>query len=802
MSRTIVAVLTGASSLISICPAFAEKENSNVISAESSMAKNGGTLDAIIVTARRREENLQDVPTSVSVLGADDIEELQLRDFSELEKVFAGLSLPSAGVAAVRGISFNQAASGNNATIGFFVNDAPVVSSDLFRTMFDIGQIELLRGPQGTLRGKASPSGALTLTTRRPDLQSVGGYVNTTGTHRGGTNFNGAFGVPLIEGILAVRLAGLIDESDEDYVKSLNSETDPLNRTKALRGTVLFQPYNDLEIVFTAQRYKDRGRSYIQLESSSVSASSFIVPDDRRALMDSPQLVETENTNYNLQVEWSFAGQRLNYVGQRTLEYVETQERSDIGELFGPTSPIAYQGFGTFTDRDVKTWAHEVRLASEDRLFNVLNYTLGIFHNTLDAPSTFYTPQAINVPAGTTLVTKALRLKEDEETSIFGNLTLHLGERTELSVGARHIDFKINADLCSWNGFFSSEPLIGPVEFTTACALVSSFKQREKFDTWIWSTSLEHEFTDALMAYALIGTSWRPGVFPGGLDASSLSERQRSFLALPPEESTSYEVGFKSSLLEGRMTLNFAAFYQDFEDYPFRPSTPLTFVAPTSSGALRAQTRAIFVAAVPVEVWGGELEWRFMPNENWNLGANVAFAKSKIKNGLVPCNDYLAPFGKADPAGSTYTAAQIVVATNGENIGACRLTASASTSPEWSANANAEYRLALTHSTEGFVRGLVSFFGHNDNDVLNSIDDVNDYSLVSLYMGIRDHSGNWELSLYGKNLTDTLRVLRRDSSDLAGPPSLTPLGTQPYRRIEVNLPREFGLDFRYSFGSR
>lgn len=433
MNRTKVVILASAGSLIVSGLAWAQEGNSEVVSAESSMAKDS-TLDVIIVSARRREENLQDVPTSLSVLGADDIEELNLRDFSELDKVFAGLSLPSTGVATVRGISFNQSASGNNATIGFYVNDAPVVSSDLFRTMFDIGQIELLRGPQGTLRGKGSPSGALTLTTRRPNLESVGGYINTTGTHRGGTNFNGAIGVPLVEGILAVRLAGLVDESDEDYVKSLNNTSDSLSRTKALRGTVLFQPYNDLEIIFTAQQYKDRGRSYYQLESSSeVSGSPFIEPDDRQALMDSPELAETENTNYNLQVGWSFAGQRLNYVGQRTLEYVETQQRSDIGELFGPTSPVAYQGFGTFTDRDVKTWAHEVRLTSEDRLFNVFDYTLGIFHNTLDAPSTFYTPQAIRLSEGTTFVTKALRLKEDEETSIFGNLTLHLGEVTELS---------------------------------------------------------------------------------------------------------------------------------------------------------------------------------------------------------------------------------------------------------------------------------------------------------------------------------------------------------------------------------
>src|SRR3546814_10786012 len=77
--------------------------------------------------------------------------------------------------ATIRGASF-QVESGSSPTVEFYLNDAPIQSNSLFNSMFDVGQIEVLRGPQGTLRGRASPSGSITVTTQKPDLYESGGY--------------------------------------------------------------------------------------------------------------------------------------------------------------------------------------------------------------------------------------------------------------------------------------------------------------------------------------------------------------------------------------------------------------------------------------------------------------------------------------------------------------------------------------------------------------------------------------------------------------------------------------------------
>ena len=93
----------------------------------------------------------------------------------------------------------------------------------IFGQQFDLGQIEVLRGPQGTLRGRASPSGSITVTTRRPNLFEVGGYANATGADTADVNVQGAIGFPIVDGVLALRLAGLTSKNEGNRVHSINA---------------------------------------------------------------------------------------------------------------------------------------------------------------------------------------------------------------------------------------------------------------------------------------------------------------------------------------------------------------------------------------------------------------------------------------------------------------------------------------------------------------------------------------------------------------------------------------------------
>lgn len=763
----------------------------------------------IIVTARRRNELLQDVPATINVVSSKDLENYNIRNFSEISNVVAGLSMPSTGVATIRGVSFNQSTSGTSPTIGFYLNDAPVPSADLFRPMFDIGQIELTRGPQGTLRGKAAPSGALTITTKRPNLYDADGYVNATANSLGGINAHGAVGAPIVEGILAVRIAGLVDQGKGDTVESLNNGTNPRSENTGLRGTLVLQPADELELIFTAQKYKSDARSFYQVESLAEQVGlPTVEARDRRAVHDAPNTTHIDNENYNLQARATIGGQLLSYVGQRTVEKVSTIERFDIADRFGPTTLPIFQGIGQYTDRSVRTWSHELRLSSDQRIFDIFDYTIGGFHTTINAPTLLHTPNGV-ITTGTPviLVGKSLRLKRDEETSFFANITAHLGEKTEISGGVRHINYKTDAGLCSYpsptaGGFRFTEAFAGPAfETDEPCDLVANFEFHDKWKTWIYSGSIKHEFSSDLMGYATIGTSWRPGIFPGGFQADSLTARQRAFLILDPEKSTSYELGVKSSFLDKKMNLNLASFYQKFTNFPYRPSSAVSYVTP---GATRVTTRPGFVAALPVEVYGGELEWSYAPSPRWDMGISAAYTKTKTSGGTAPCNDYLSPSGVADEPGQTYTVDQILDATDGQGIGACLFNQSPAMAPKWSANLRSEYRVPLGMTSDAYLRGLLSWFGKNDpNDPLNPADSVKSYALLNIYAGVRDSSGRWEISAYGKNITNTYRVLSRESGVFT--PQFVISGDAPavpqYRRVlSATSPREFGLNVRYAFG--
>lgn len=152
--------------------------------------------DDIIVTARRREETLQDVPQTINAVSADTIAKLRINNAADIAQIVPGISIEG-GSSGSGGFGSSSSVRGvptfllSNASpvVQFYLNDAPTGRGpEAAQSLFDIGQIEVLKGPQGTLRGRSTPTGAITITTRRPDLNEVGGYVNLSGTTRGGIN--------------------------------------------------------------------------------------------------------------------------------------------------------------------------------------------------------------------------------------------------------------------------------------------------------------------------------------------------------------------------------------------------------------------------------------------------------------------------------------------------------------------------------------------------------------------------------------------------------------------------------------
>src|SRR5439155_18310827 len=230
------------------------------VAQQANQAAQAGDENTIIITARRRAESLLDVPQTVAAVTNKDIQDLNLTKFEDISQLVSGLTLTSDSsgfnaTANTRGVQFQVTAQGTP-TMEMYLNEVPFEPNLVFQDHFDLGQIEVLKGPQGTLRGRSAPSGAMTITTRRPDLNEVGGSVSFLGTGHGGINTQVALGVPIIKDVLAIRVAGLIDQNDAGGVKSANNPTDPRARTQAGRITLRFEPTDTISAVVMYERLK------------------------------------------------------------------------------------------------------------------------------------------------------------------------------------------------------------------------------------------------------------------------------------------------------------------------------------------------------------------------------------------------------------------------------------------------------------------------------------------------------------------------------------------------------------------
>ena len=805
--RTIGKLALASVSLLSLAtPAFAQEE------APSEGVENVGE---IVVSARRRDESLQEVPAVVNAVTAESIQKLNLRKFEDITAVVPGLSLtPNAnGIGSesvIRGIRFDVNVSGNNGTIQFYYNDAPISSNAVLQGLFDVGQIEVLRGPQGTLRGRSSPSGSINIGTRRPDMTEVGGVVNGTVTSLDGYNVNGAINVPVIADKLAIRVAGIVSDDNANRVRPVEGASAGLeNRTEAARFSVRATPFDDLlRLDFSYQTLNKYSTFYDQVESANLITPTLgaspvtIRARDRDAYRGLPRTGEQNFRIYDWQAQLNLAGQSLIYVGNKTKQGLAAFDPTDDAGLFANQSgtllyfnganpaapqlvtPVQQALYGQPTKTTADSQSHEIRLQNQERIADLVDYVAGYLHYKSSSFTAF--EQVISGGGTAPNLTSVIRLPlqrygTDAEESVFGNVTLHLSDAIELSGGARKIWFRTESGLKSY--------AVSTGSFVDNAALF----RKAKREATIYSASAKYKVNDDLMVYANFGTSWRPDTVAIGGPAVP-SARQIEFLGTPPEKSKSYEVGFKSDLFDRKVTLNVTGYLQKFKNYPYRAPGVGVYAIDTARGGVSPFN---YVAAVPVEVKGIEGEVTYRPTDRFSLGVVASYADGKIKNGTIPCLD-LNNDGKPDAVTTPPTLAQLQADVGTNNIDVCSVSLAANANPKFSASVQSEYSLPVNDAMDAYVRGLYTFQGNSKNDPVNFIDDVKDYGLLNLYTGVRSTEGDWDVSVYAKNVFNTFRVLTRTNGTL----TTGRLSGNNYYGVTVTQPREFGITARYAFGSR
>ena len=822
---------------------------------ESAQSKN----NEIVVTARRIDESLQDVPLTVNVVTDRKLKDLNLFNGSDLAAVVPGLNFapttpgntPTLGL---RGAARGAAGGRLDPTVQTYLNEAPVSDVMVYQALYDIGQVEVLRGPQGTLRGRPSSSGAITITTKRPDLNEVTGYVSLAVSSLDQMRGEAAVGLPIIKDVLAVRVAGIVDRNDGDGVRSLFSGRKSEQELDSWRVSVRFQPIEALDINVMYQDFKSvrtvlsqvAGTGYQGPSTPPLGATAplagfngpAISAFDRLSVVDVPLVRDEHHTNLIGQVNLDLGTHRISYVG----EYNKTRNINSGGTNVGHIFPIPYP------DPQLKTLDGRSKLTTSELRFETTgadfwDYGVGVYYekttsdNIVDSvasylPGTFGRPRAAigafvlfpgavslnNFNYNYNLILQGNFPVSWKNQAIYANSTFHITPETDLFLGARHVWYEQSSDQIgnllsglsatgfptSFCGSIPARP--GPPATSAGFAStaipeqcdvrISGFQQFasnplvSKEKAWVYNASLTHRFSDDMTAYLSFGHSWRPQT--NNLNLQSTDSRIRAFANTSSETSDNFEVGLKMQAMDRKLTVNVAAFYQKYDGFLFS-ALGVPYVSNTTTPISVASAASLTVNA-DAKVKGFDLELGYRPSKQFSISGNINYARGRLSNASVPCND-------ANADGIPDATIPTLASFGTEAVRYCNSNSALAFQSDWNASMQAEYNMPVSNHTDAYIRTLINYTPKNKFAPGSFTADS--YGLLNLYIGARANDGQWDIGAYARNLTETEELVGQGTTDISTPPiAQSALGlarSAGYRSVTLTPRREFGLTFRFNW---
>ncbi|MFC4527142.1 TonB-dependent receptor [Dyella halodurans] len=703
-------------------------------------------LGTVMVTANKREERLQVVPMAVSALSGDDLRRQGANGFADYASQVPGLNLISTSVGqtqlVLRGIT--SGSSQSNSSVSTYIDDAPYGSSTVYAAgslltpdidPADIERVEVLRGPQGTLYGSNSLGGLLKFVTAPPDSTHMFGRasVDYTSVDGGGSGFaeRAMLNLPLVEGKLALRV-NAYDRDNPGYIDNVFTGQKQVNESNVSggRAQLMWTPTDKVEVRLSALAQNLRGdglaNTGVEVDPATLQPIYGYQKQSRAA---GTGLLAVQYRLYDLSVDADFGWAKL--VSSSSYGSQKVDQTGDVtaayGPLLNPVFGLDNGGYSVTQPITLGKFTQELRL--ESPADQMLAWRAGVFYTRESTTN----HESVNVFDASTGVPIDLPTLGDihlgpaifKEWAGYADVTWHATSQLSVLVGARQTH-----DSTSYTQV-SSGLLTGAADFTT--------RSSDTPTTYLFNPS--YQFTDNLMAYLRVATGFRPGGanvgVPPGLGAP---------LTFAPDKLTSYELGFKSTLLDQRMTFEADAFYIDWSQIQLT-TVNANFVYLSNGGKAKSQ--------------GLEASWKYAPVQGLVLSTNASWTDAALTENTPPG----------------------LYGYNGDRLPWV---------PKWNASVGAEYNFPLGGGWSGFVGGSYNYVGRRESDFLSVPGpriSVPGYHGIDLHAGT--YYGNWTIKGYVKNLTNQRGItsLASETTDPQGSPFAA--SYVPPRTIGVTL----GLDF-------
>jgi iron complex outermembrane receptor protein len=717
-------------------------------------------LEAITVTVRRREEDSQRVPTSVSSVKGDDLADKRITQVQDLQQ-----ALPSANAAfmhtrvssvAVRGIGSNPASEGLESSVGIYVDNVFYARPGMLAIdLVDLEQVDLLRGPQGTLFGKNTTGGVLSLATKKPTFLPEHSIALSAG-NRGYYQALAAFSGPLSD-TLAARLS-LSRTHDDGWVKNTYTghRLNSVDRDGA-RAQLLWKPHADFDLRVIADYNHENDSqgtmvpyafgpaapgkpTWIEEIAAGGGQRPNTDPEKYKVSLDSDQQAKVHQGGLSAEANWRLeSGFALTSV-TAWRNWIFRPKNDGDASTRDQTRNTGYKV-------DHNQFSQELRLASPKG--ENFDYVVGGYYYWQKISSgMFQDAGAIGLPA------PFFRLRDYGEStthsySLFGQGNWHLTPRLDLTAGLR--------------GTYEIKEGYVRRERPASAAWDSGDLEIRDFSPSALA-SLSYRFTDRFMGYTLLAY----GEKSGGISISGTTSGPKlgaDSLKIDAEKAANFELGFKSEWLNRRLTVNSNLFYGKIKDYQTTVYEPVNNVPVT-----------LLTNAGDAKTYGLEFDVKARPLPGLSLSLNGSYNHARYtKFEHAPCSAEAQAQGRRN--GSCDLSGQPLVG-----------------APDWIVNIGGRYDWFIGEGVSQYVVANYAWRSEAEGFIDNSpLARIPSYGLLNLATGWQFASGKrqWDVSLWARNVLDERYFLTAAGGSASN-------GTGGYS-ASTGAPRTIGVTVRLDF---
>ena len=775
--------------------------------------------DEIIVTATRREENLQDVPIAITAITTKTLDDLQVDKFEDYARLVPSLSFKSGGGGGspsgpgTSNVYFRGVASGENGnhssslpSVGTYLDEQPIttITGALDIHVFDIARIEALAGPQGTLYGASSQAGTIRIITNKPDTSGtygeVGAELNKVAHGDWGYTGEGFINTPLSSNI-ALRTVGWY-RRDGGYIDNIEGTLNFPSSGIAFSNEDLAEDnYNDVDT------YGARAALKVDLDDSwtvtpslvgqkQTSRGSFAQErglGDLETMQFNPERVKDKWLQAALTVEGQVGNFNLTYAGSLLRRRVDQEiDYSDYSYFYDELSGYGayfYDNAGDLVNPNqyvqavdrYRKMSHELRFTSpSDKRLRLVG---GLFyqrqkHDILQDYIIDDIADAITVPGTDSNIWLTKQLRVDRDYAAFGEVSFDVVPTVTLTGGGRY--YKYNNSLVGFFGYSD-----GYSSGTGVAACFADAKVAGSPCTNVDKRAKDSGFIHRLNATwkpntdALVYATWSRGFRPGGIN------RRGTLPPYQPDFISNYEAGTKLTFANGRMRLNAAVYQLDWKDIQ------LSFLGANGLTEIRNAGNA--------RIRGAEVDFYYRPLDALSLSAGAAIIRGKLTNAFCKiANDEFDCDLDADLNGDG-----LIDPDDGEEN---ELLAPSGTrlpvTARFKGSVRARYEFPVA-AMRGHVQLSGSYEGKRTRDLRtlqNGIyGNLPAYSQWDASTGLR--SGPWTAELYIRNIFDKRGIesksIQCTETTCGDPDGLTAIGGKVYST--VIRPRTIGLRFGRTF---